>query len=74
MIKYGMLVRKKNLSFDNKISFSFFLERFIILTCIAYTFRVLIHYIHASLARYVFLTKNELKQLGLVAPGNFFSV
>jgi hypothetical protein len=47
----------------------FLLEKLIIVTCIAYTFRVLAHYIHISLARYVFLTKNELKQLGLYAPG-----
>jgi len=69
MIKYGMLVRKKNFLFENKISF-FFVERFIIATCIAYTFRVIIHYIHLSLARYVFLTINELKQLGLYTLGN----
>jgi hypothetical protein len=47
----------------------FCLERFIIVTCIAYTFRVLIHYIYISLARYVFLTKNELRQLGFYEAG-----
>ncbi|CAF1171935.1 unnamed protein product [Adineta steineri] len=43
-------------------------KRFIIVTCIAYTIRVLVHYMHISLAKYVFLTQNELKQLGLYAP------
>ncbi|CAF1231210.1 unnamed protein product [Adineta steineri] len=43
-------------------------KRFIIVTCIAYTIRVLVHYMHISLAKYVFLTQNELKQLGLYVP------
>ncbi|CAF4442098.1 unnamed protein product, partial [Adineta steineri] len=43
-------------------------KRFIIVTCIAYTIRVLVHYMHISLAKYVFLTQNELKQLGLYIP------
>ncbi|UJR13953.1 hypothetical protein I4U23_000956 [Adineta vaga] len=43
-------------------------KKFIIVTCIAYTIRVIVHYIHISLAKYIFLTKNELKQLGLYTP------
>jgi hypothetical protein len=64
-----MLVSKKNLLFENEIKYHHFLEKFVIVTCIAYTFRVLIHYIYISLARYVFLTNYELRQLGLFAPG-----
>jgi hypothetical protein len=47
----------------------FCLERFIIVICIGYTVRVLLHYMHISLARYVFLTKNELRQLGFYTAG-----
>ncbi|CAF1132311.1 unnamed protein product [Rotaria sordida] len=49
-------------------------KRLIIVTCILYTIRVFIHYIHISLARYVFLTKNELKQIGLFTPESGFIV
>lgn len=37
------------------------------MTCIAYTLRVLAHYVHLALAKYVFLTKTELKQIGLTS-------
>ncbi|CAF3220897.1 unnamed protein product [Rotaria sp. Silwood2] len=49
-------------------------KRLIVVTCVLYTIRVFIHYIHISLARYVFLTKNELKQLGLLAPETGFVI
>ncbi|CAF1571423.1 unnamed protein product [Rotaria magnacalcarata] len=49
-------------------------KRFIVVTCLVYTIRVFIHYIHISLARYVFLTKIELKQLGLLSPESGFII
>ncbi|CAF3807825.1 unnamed protein product [Rotaria socialis] len=49
-------------------------KRFIVVTCFLYTIRVFVHYIHISLARYVFLTKNELKQLGLLSPESGFVI
>ncbi|CAF1933694.1 unnamed protein product [Rotaria magnacalcarata] len=49
-------------------------KRFIVVTCLVYTIRVFIHYIHISLARYIFLTKIELKQLGLLSPESGFII
>ncbi|CAF1445050.1 unnamed protein product [Adineta ricciae] len=43
-------------------------KKFIIVACIGYTIRVIAHYMNISLAKYIFLTKNELKQLGLPMP------
>jgi hypothetical protein len=59
--------KKENVCYEKLILFR--LEKLIIVTCIAYTIRVLAHYTHISLAKYVFLTNNELKQLGLLSPG-----
>jgi hypothetical protein len=69
MKKYGMQVSQMNEPLQRVTIFS--LEKLIVVTCIAYTIRVFIHYIHISLARYVFLTKNELKQIGLFTPGQW---
>lgn len=55
------------------IGSSSLLERFIIVACVAYTIRLFVHYFQLAFASYVFLTKNELKQLGLLAPGSSFS-
>ena len=57
------------LSLKRDFFICFLIEKFIIVICIAYAVRLFIQYLQLALSSYVFLTKNELKQLGFNVPG-----